>query len=587
MAAEPRTATDLQLYGRILRWARPWWPNLAAILALSLLSTPIALLTPIPIKIVLDHVLADHRLPALLAALLPESVATSKGALLATAAGLVVVLALVRLLQESAVGWLQTHTGQRMVLSFRSRLFDHAQRLSLGFHDTRGTADAIYRIQWDSPSIQHIAVNGVIPFVTSIVTVVAMIWFTARIDATLAAIALVVAPILFLLTRGYRRPLRRRYAQVRQLETSALGVVQEAISSLRVVKAFGAEARERDRFLGHSGESARARTRLALFQGLFDTLLGLTTALGTALVLWFGVRHVLSGRLTIGELMIVMSYLSQLYAPLRTMSSKVGDIQASMAGADRAFDLLDQEHDVPERPDARGIERAAGTVEFRGVSFAYEPGRPVLDRVAFSVPAGARVGISGRTGAGKSTLVNLLTRFYDPVEGAILLDGVDLRDLRLADLRAQSAIVLQEPVLFSTSIAENIGYALPGATMEQIEAAARAAGVHDFVSGLPEGYATSVGERGMMLSGGERQRISLARAFLKDAPILILDEPTSAVDVATETAILTAMERLMHGRTAFMIAHRLSTLDRCDIRLEVADGRVRALAPEAAAVPSR
>ena len=578
--------SEITIYRRILAWARPWWPHLAGILALSLLATPIALLAPLPVKIALDHVVAGQPLPGFLAALLPAVLESSGGALLATAAALVVLVALLRQLQGSAVGWLQTHTSQRMLLAFRSRLFAHAQRLSLAFHDERGTADAIYRIQWDAPSIQNIAVSGVIPFITSTFTVVMMIWVMTRIDFTLAAIALAVAPALFFLTRGYRRPLRRRYAEVRQLETSALGVVQQAISSLRVVKAFGGEEREHERFLGHSGKSARARTRLALFQGLFDLLLGLTTAIGTALVLWFGARHVQSGTLTIGELYMVLAYLAQLYAPLRTMSAKIGDIQGSMVGAERAFALLDQEHDVPEKPDARRLERAAGAIEFRDVSFDYGSGRPVLRHVEFSVPAGARVGISGRTGSGKSTLVNLLTRLYDPQEGAILLDGVDLRDLRLADLRAQFAIVLQEPVLFSTSIAENIGYARPGATMEEIEEAARAAGVHEFIAGLPEGYATGVGERGMMLSGGERQRISLARAFLKDAPILILDEPTSSVDTATETAILAAMERLMRGRTAFMIAHRLSTLDRCDVRLEVADGHVRALAVEAAAVSS-
>ncbi len=578
-----RRAPDFALYWRVLRWARPWWGRIGAMLALALLSTPIALLTPLPLKIVVDHVLGDVPTPGWLAAMAPGG-GTDPEILLAVAVGFLVALALLRQIQELASGWLHTDTGQRMVLAFRAGLLDHAQRLSIAFHDSRGTAETIYRIQWDALSIQHIAVNGVIPFITSLITVVSMIAVTARIDLTLALIALVVAPALYLLTLGYRRPLRRRYAAVKGMETSALAVVQEVLSALRVVKSFGAEERERDRFVDRSGESVRAHSRLALFQGGFDLFLGLTTAVGTALVLWFGVRHVRAGTITLGDLLVVMSYLAQLYTPLRTMSKKVADLQSSLASADRAFALLDERPDVPEKADARPLDRAEGRVEFREVGFAYVPGRPVLDDVSFSVPAGARVGLSGRTGAGKSTLIHLLVRFYDPDRGTVLLDGIDLRDYRLADLRDQFAIVLQEPVLFSTSIAENIAYARPGADADDVEAAARAAGVHDFIAGLPDGYETPVGERGLSLSGGERQRISLARAFLKDAPILILDEPTSSVDVATETGIMAAMERLMAGRTTFMIAHRLSTLEGCDVRLEVREGSVRPVRPRPASV---
>jgi ATP-binding cassette subfamily B protein len=283
---------------------------------------------------------------------------------------------------------------------------------------------------------------------------------------------------------------------------------------------------------------------------------------------------VLAGVLTLGNLLLVMAYLSQLYGPLESISDRIGSVQSSLVSADRAFGLLDLPADVPERPDARPLRRAAGAVAFEHVSFAYGPGRPVLTGLSLKVPAGARVGIAGSTGAGKTTLASLLQRFYDPTAGRILLDGIDLRDYRLADLRNQFAIVLQEPVLFSTSIAENIAYARPGATLAEIEAAARAANVDRFVAGLPEGYDTTVGERGVRLSGGERQRLALARAFLKDAPILILDEPTSSVDVATEALIVEAMDELVEGRTTFMIAHRLGTLDRCDVRVTIDRGRL-------------
>jgi ATP-binding cassette subfamily B protein len=278
--------------------------------------------------------------------------------------------------------------------------------------------------------------------------------------------------------------------------------------------------------------------------------------------------------LTIGGLLLVMAYLAQLYGPLTTISRKVATIQSHLASLDRAFAVLDTAPDVPERTGARELVRADGAVSFRNVSFGYAADRAILRDVSFDLTPGTRLGISGTTGAGKTTLVSLLTRFYDPAEGQILLDGVDLRDYRLADLRAQFAIVLQEPVLFSTTLGENIAYGRPGASEGEIIEAAKAANVHDFIVGLPEGYDTPVGERGMRLSGGERQRISLARAFLKDAPILILDEPTSSVDTVTEGLIMEAMERLMRGRTTLMIAHRLSTLAHCDTRISLTEGRV-------------
>jgi ATP-binding cassette subfamily B protein len=387
-------------------------------------------------------------------------------------------------------------------------------------------------------------------------------------------IAIVVAPVIAALTWGYRRRLRARHREVKALESSALGVVQEVLTSLRVVKAFGQEEREEQRFAERAADGTRARLRVTLVDGSFWAAISLVTALGTGLVLFVGVRSVESGAITLGSLLLVVSYLAQLYSPLHQVSSQVAALQSGFASAERAFTLLDEQPDVPERPDARPIGRAAGAVEFRNVSFSYAPGQPVLDRVSLRVEPGARVGVAGRTGSGKTTLVSLLTRFYDPTEGAVLLDGVDLREYRVADLRDQFAIVLQEPVLFSTTIRENIAYGKPDAAPEEFVAAAHAADIHGFISSLPEGLDTPVGERGMTLSGGERQRIALARAFLKDAPILILDEPTSSVDVKTEGTIIAAMDRLMEGRTTFLIAHRLSTLEACDLRIDVEHGRV-------------
>jgi ATP-binding cassette subfamily B protein len=317
--------------------------------------------------------------------------------------------------------------------------------------------------------------------------------------------------------------------------------------------------------------------RYKLSSGLLGLLLGVTTAFGTAAVLFIGVSNVMAGVLTLGSLLLIMGYLSQLYSPLKTISRKVASLQSHFASAERAFDLMDEPPDVVERPDAQPLIRAKGAVAFQKVSFAYGGEQLVLEDITFEIPAGMRAGIAGQTGAGKSTLVNLLTRFYDPTSGQILLDEVDLRDYKVADLREQFAIVLQEPVLFSTSIAENIAYARPGESFHHIIEAAKAANAHDFIQALPEGYETQVGERGMRLSGGERQRIALARAFLKDAPILIMDEPTSSVDTRTEIGIVEAMDRLMEDRTTFMIAHRLTTLENCDVLLMIEDGKLVSL----------
>jgi ATP-binding cassette subfamily B protein len=495
-------------------------------------------------------------------------------ALLLAVAGLMVAVALLGQLVGLAGTLLGTYTGEKLVRSFRAVLFRHAQRLSLSYHDPKGTTDSTYRIQYDSPCIQWVVVDGTVPLVTSAFTLVAMVAVVTAIDWQLAAVALAVAPVLFLLTHVYGRRLRGQAKEVKRIESSALSVIQEVLAAVRVVKAFGQEDREHGRFVSQSDLGVRARLRIALGSGVLGLLVGLTVAVGTAAVLFIGVRHVQAGALTLGELLVVMAYLAQLYSPMETISKKVADLQGSMVSAERAFALLDETPDVADRADGRPIDRAAGAVSFRGVGFAYPGNPPVFRDVSFDVTPGTRVGVIGRTGAGKSTLMNLLTRFYDPAAGQIQLDGVDLRNYRLADLRNQFAIVLQDPVLFSVSVGENIAYARPGASQQEVEAAARAANAHEFITRLPDGYDTRVGERGMRLSGGERQRIALARAFLRDAPVLILDEPTSSVDVKTEGLILDALDRLMAGRTTFIIAHRLTTVRAVDRLLVVGGGRV-------------
>lgn len=569
-----RRYKDRAIYRRVLGEARPYWGHIAGIFLLRLLKTPLDLLAPIPLKIVVDNVISKGPLPRALSLLTPAWISSSTAWLLLFAVVLLVLVELLGQLQSLATTLLKTYTGERLTLHFRAMLFHHAQWLPFAHHDRKGTTDAIYRIQNDANAVPSVAVDGVIPFLNSGIAFATTIAVIAWIEPTLALIAVVVAPALAALTWLYRGSLRMRHRKVKVLESSAQAVVQEVLTSLRLVKAFGQEDREQRRFLDRAAEGMRARLRVAFVDGSFWVAIIFVNALGAGFVLYFGARSVQSGAISLGSLLVVMGYLAQLYNPLYSMSRQVASLQSGLASTERVFALLDEERDVPERPDPLPLSRAKGSVEFRNVSFAYEDGRPVLQGVSFRVEPGTRVGITGRTGSGKTTLLSLLTRFYDPSSGAVLLDGADLREFRVSDLRRQFAVVLQDPVLFSTTIGDNIAYGKPGATIEEIVAAAKTAGIHDFIASLPEQYDTPVGESGMTLSGGERQRVALARAFLINAPILILDEPTSSVDTKTEAAIIDAMERLMIGRTAFIVAHRTTTLENCNLRVHVDNGIV-------------
>jgi ATP-binding cassette subfamily B protein len=566
---------------RILLQTRNCWPHLAIIAALSLLSLPLTLLSPLPLKIAIDGLLDKPALPDFLQHWLPMTY--SHGSALGLAIALLIGLAILVNLQGLVSWWLQTYTGEKLVWDFRAQLLNHVQRLPLAFHDRYGASDSVYRIQHDAPSIQYVAVQGIIPLVTALVTLIGMIYVTVRIDAPLALIALAISPLLFLLSLGSSRLVRRRSREVKELDTSAMSVIQEVLGSIRLIKAFGQESREHERFVRHSSLRMSGQVKLSMMQATFNVLVGLTISSGTAAALYIGVKHVREGLLSVGSLLVVMTYIGQVYQPLQLLSTKMTDVQIWLASLERAFMLLDQVPEIAEANNALPLKRAHGTFEFQDVCFSYDESGHGLQHVSVGIPAGARVGIVGSTGAGKTTLLNLLMRFYDPTSGRVLLDGKDLRDYRIADLRKQFSVVLQEPVLFAASIAENIAYGKPAATDDEIVAAAQAASSHEFISNLPEGYETRPGERGMLLSGGERQRISLARAFLRDSPILILDEPTSSIDGKTEARIMQATEDLMRGRTTFMIAHRLNTLKNCDLILVLDQGRlveVRGNVPE-------
>lgn len=570
---DERRYSDLQIVRRLLQQARPLWLALVGTLLINLVASPLALLGPVPLKLVVDHVIGTRPPPAFLKAVAPQ-LSQGKLSMLVFAIGLLLGIALLSQLQSLANWICETYVSERMVLDLRSRLFAQSQRLSLLYHDREGTTDSIYRIQYDAPAIQWILVHGFSPFITSSVTIAGMIYIIGRMNGLIAIVALAVAPILFVMAEFYRRRVRTKWHELRNVEVASMSVLEETLGAIRVVKAFGQEQRQHRSYMEKARSGIRRHIQLTLYDGSFGALVGMTIACGTAAVLFIGVQQVQAGVLTLGQLLIAMSYVGQLYGPIRAMSTQIGALQSSMVSAERALSLLDQAPDVPENSNACSLTAAVGRIEFCNVSFAYQADRPALRDITFHVPPGSRVGISGTTGAGKTTLVSLLVRFFDPTNGGILLDDVDLRDIRLEDLRRQFALVLQEPVLFSTSIAENIAYAKPNASEDEIQAAAIAANAHEFIMRLPDGYETVVGQRGASLSGGERQRISLARAFLKNAPVLILDEPTSSVDMTTELAIMDAMERLVVDRTTFIIAHRLSTLEKCNIRLHLEHGQL-------------
>ena len=544
------------------------------------------LIFPLPIKLLVDSVLGSQPLPGYLTIFVGSQV--SKTLALWLAISILMATAVLTYLQNLVNVWYSNKVGNRMTLDVRARLFRQMQRLSVAYHDTMGAADSAYRTLNDAPMLRSFGIDSLIPLTTSILTLGAMILVMVFLDWELALIALLVSPLMFLLTFVFRPRIRAGWRKFRASESAAMAVAQESLGASRLVKSYGQEERKNRELVSHYDASLSASLKVQVDSAVYSLLVGILTAAGLAAVLYIGIGHVQAGigNLTLGSLLVVNYYVTQLYGPLRNVGQSILDIQMSLTGVERYRAVLDEKPDVPELPNAIPLARGRGNIAFRNVSFAYTKDHPVLHDITFELPSGNRLGVVGPTGSGKTTLSTLLLRLFDPTEGVITLDDLDLKDYKLADLRNQYAVVHQETVLFSTSVAENIRFAKPNATMDEVIAAATAAKAQDFITNLPNGYDTLVGERGMKLSGGERQRISLARAFLKDAPILILDEPTSSLDVHTESAILDTIQELMKGRTTMMIAHRPSTLRDCNMILVLEDGRVNRVTSEVESVIS-
>lgn len=555
---------------RVLPYLRPFRKFAVLSILFTILVSLLGLLSPWPLKIVIDHVLESQPLPSFLALFLSE-VADTPVTLLVAAVGAGLLITLLVHGISVATSHVNTRIEQGMVLDIRSDLFQQAQHRSLAYHDRRRTGTLIFAINNQGSSAAGLIMT-IQPLAQSFMTLVGMFWIAYMIDAQLALLSLCVVPLLYYSVAYYAKNIVPQLQRVKGLEIESLSIVHEALTMIRVIIAFGREDYEYGRFRKQGEQAVNARVKLTVKQTLFSLAVNMTTATGTALVLGYGAYRALQGQVTPGELLVFLAYIAAIYKPLESIFYTFSAIQEHSVHLESVFKLLDEEPEIKDAPDAVCLTECTGQITFDAVSFSYAQRDQTLKNISFEARRGQKIGIVGQTGAGKTTLVSLIPRFYDVQRGRILLDGIDLRKVTLKSLRQQTSIVLQEPLLFYGSIADNIRYGRLDATMDEIIEAARAANAHDFIMGLPKQYDTVLGEKGAQVSGGERQRISVARAFLKNAPILILDEPTSSIDSKTEVVILDALDRLTVGRTTFVIAHRLSTLRNPDLILVLRDG---------------
>jgi ABC-type multidrug transport system fused ATPase/permease subunit len=570
-----RKVFPIELYARALPYVRSHKLAMTVVVLLLTADPLLALLHPWPMKILVDNALGDEALPGWLTRTFPFLAPGHRHAIVVFAILGGIVLALIGTALSQVRNYLKARVNDSMTLSFQADMFRHLLGLSFKYHDRTTVGDSLYRLNHDTNWINPLIWGHFRSLFTSTLTLGGMVLIVIHLDWQTVAVALAVAPISWGMVRWSNKHFKDKMKRLWAMQSRCETIVQEALSCMRVVKAFGQEAREQRRFEEQGWATLRPHWRLTVQQSLFWECLSWVTRLSRYLIMLLAAFHVISGQLTVGEMLVILSYVSDIHGPIEEIGGTMAGVQNSLSSAERALEVLDTVPDVRDSPGAKALDRVTGAVSFKDVCFAYDPEQPVLHHVSFSAKPGEVVAIVGPTGAGKTTLANLLIRFYDPASGRVALDGHDLRDLAVQTLRQNIALVLQEPILFSGTILDNIAYGRPCAAVEEVVAAAKAANAHDFIIALPDGYASEVGERGVRLSGGERQRLCVARAFLMDAPVLILDEPTSSIDSRTELVIIEALDRLMVGRTTFIIAHRLSTIRRADQILVLDQGRVR------------
>jgi len=553
----------MSIYRRVLRYYRPFLGQTIFGLCLSLLGIALNLLKPWPFKIIVDDFLragsairSDWRMWVLLLCLAVIGIQLLWGII------------------NWITNYLFVKVGLQALLKLRTDLYSYLQSLSLKYHDARRSSDSSFRVAYDSQSIQTIYNKGFTNIFASIVTLIGTFVIMLRLDWQLTLVSLGIVPLVVGAIYLFAHRIRRESTSIQEHESAVLAQAQEGLSSIRMVHAFGREEFEVRQFQQQARQSLQANLRLTLTNVNSALVISTLMVVGTAVMYYIGTVHVLSGTLTLGSLLVFSAYLLMLYQPLESLTYTTWAMEGATAGARRCFEVLDRQDDVVDSPGAVAISSAQGAIAFEAVNFGYAPDRCVLRNIDLQIDPNQIIGLVGGTGAGKSTLLSLVPRFYDPTTGSIRLDGCDIRQITKKSLRAQIAIVLQDTLLFSTTVRENIAYGRPDATEEEIIEAARQAQADEFIQQLPNGYASLVGERGGHLSVGQRQRIGIARAFLKNAPILLLDEPTSALDPSTESAIMETIKALMRGRTTLIATHRLATIHNLDQIIILEHGRI-------------
>src|SRR5690242_289162 len=551
----------------------PHWPSLVLAFIAVIGESATDLLEPWPLKVVFDYVFGSKHMPDWLASIV-GFIGTDKLSILNFAAIAVILIALFGAISSYGEKYLTTSVGQWVMHDLRRVLYSHIQKLSLAYHDQKRTGDLISRVTSDIDAVQNLISNVLLGMLVNVLTLLGMLGVMFYLNWQFTLIAMVVAPGLFWVVYHYTRRIKEASRDVRRKEGEVVSVLEEVLSSIRVVKAFAREDYEQERFEQRSLESVERSLAARSLKAKLSPLVEVIVACGTCLVLWWGSRLVVSGALTSGELLVFLLYLGKMYKPMRELSKMTDTISKADVGWERIREVLENNMQVRDLPGATRAPRFKGKIEFDHVSFSYDVKQPVLNDLSLKIEPGQLAALVGPTGAGKTTIASLLPRFYEATSGVIKIDSTDIRRFKQKSLREQISFVLQETLLFRATVAENIAYGKPNATHEEIVRAAKLANADEFIDRMPDGYDTMIGERGVTLSGGQRQRVTIARAIIRDSPILILDEPSAGLDAESEKLVFDALENLMEGKTSIVIAHRLATVRRADVIFVIDGGRV-------------
>ena len=572
-AARQPDISSRELFVLIREVVRPYMKGLAIVLIAMLVETAMSLASPWPLKVVIDSVLGSHPLPEWLRGLKDISVGDSKAGLALLAGIGVVLIAVVGAIATYINNYYTESVGQWVAHDLRIRIYDHLHRMSLSYFDKQQTGTMLSTITSDVATVQNFASSNTLDLLVDVLTIAGVLGVMFCLNWDFALIVVVVTPLLLIFVSRFKKAVKKATHQVRLHQADIVNVVQQGLESVRVVKAFGRESLEDSRLDEVSHATVAAALNARRVKSLLSPIVSVVVALCTAVVLWRGSVLILEDAMTVGVLTVFLAYLSKFFKPVQDLAKNTNAIAQATVSLERIKRILDTDDVIKNRPDARTLETPTGAISFQHVAFSYHPDAPVLKDVTFVVEAGQKLGVVGTTGGGKSTVVCLIPRFYDVDAGHVLIDGVDVRQYTKESLRSQVGFVLQDTVLFHGTIKSNIAYGRAGASDAQIVEAAKLANAHEFISAMPQGYDSLVGERGLTLSGGQRQRIGIARAIIRNCPILILDEPTAALDTESERLVMEGLSTLMRGRTVITIAHRLSTIRDAD-KIIVVDGGI-------------